>query len=200
MVSPRKSRKKSACFSSTSTSTPARARSSPSIIPAGPPPTTQQRTATASSILDVLSAAVFHQLLLSLDELLGAVDAALVEHEVAHGRFDQHREIAPGGYGNGHLANRHAENFLEGSVHLQAVEVRELLRAVVLQVHHQLQELARAHGRFAEDSADVEHADAADLEKVAQHGGATAFQRIGRNAIQLDDVVGHQSVAARDEL
>ena len=38
MVSPRKSRKKSACFSSTTTSSPARARISPSIIPAGPPP------------------------------------------------------------------------------------------------------------------------------------------------------------------
>ena len=39
-VSPRKSRKKSACFSSTWTLQPARANSSPAIIPAGPPPTT----------------------------------------------------------------------------------------------------------------------------------------------------------------
>src|SRR5271155_56635 len=38
-VSPRKSRRKSACFSSTVTSTPPRASSSPAIIPAGPPPT-----------------------------------------------------------------------------------------------------------------------------------------------------------------
>ena len=42
-MSPRKSRKKSACFSSTTTSTPARANRKPSIIPAGPPPATQQR-------------------------------------------------------------------------------------------------------------------------------------------------------------
>src|SRR5258708_7515696 len=41
MVSPRKSRRKSACFSSTTTSTPARARRYASIIPAGPPPTMQ---------------------------------------------------------------------------------------------------------------------------------------------------------------
>src|SRR5689334_6249736 len=41
-VSPRKSRRKSPCFSSTVTSTPARASSRPRIIPAGPPPTTQQ--------------------------------------------------------------------------------------------------------------------------------------------------------------
>jgi hypothetical protein len=41
MVSPRKSWRKSECFSNTSTSTPARARRSPSIIPAGPPPAMQ---------------------------------------------------------------------------------------------------------------------------------------------------------------
>ena len=44
IVSPRKSRRKSACFSSTSTGTPARASNSPSIMPAGPPPAMQQRT------------------------------------------------------------------------------------------------------------------------------------------------------------
>src|SRR5580658_141879 len=42
IVSPRKSRRKSACFSSTTTSMPARASRKPSIIPAGPPPATQQ--------------------------------------------------------------------------------------------------------------------------------------------------------------
>ena len=39
-MSPRKSRRKSSCFSSTTTRTPARASSSPSTIPAGPPPAT----------------------------------------------------------------------------------------------------------------------------------------------------------------
>src|SRR5215212_8019496 len=48
IVSPRKSRRKSACFSRTRTSTPARASKNPSIIPAGPPPTTQQRTRAIS--------------------------------------------------------------------------------------------------------------------------------------------------------
>src|ERR1700754_3868359 len=49
-VSPRKSRRKSACFSSTTTSTPARASRKPSISPQGPPPTTQQRVETCSAI------------------------------------------------------------------------------------------------------------------------------------------------------
>ena len=42
MVSPRKSRKKSLCFSRTVTSTPSRASRKPSMMPAGPPPTMQQ--------------------------------------------------------------------------------------------------------------------------------------------------------------
>src|SRR5215471_11204075 len=41
MVSPRKSRRKSACFSRTSTSIPARASRYANIIPAGPPPAIQ---------------------------------------------------------------------------------------------------------------------------------------------------------------
>src|SRR5213078_1420502 len=48
---PRKSRRKSACFSRTTTSTPARANNSPSIIPAGPPPAMQHRTDIASSAM-----------------------------------------------------------------------------------------------------------------------------------------------------
>src|SRR2546430_9345738 len=44
IVSPRKSRRKSSCLSRTTVATPARANSSPSIIPAGPPPAMQQRT------------------------------------------------------------------------------------------------------------------------------------------------------------
>src|SRR4051794_34947709 len=42
IVSPRKSRRKSRCFSKTTTSTPARASRKPSMIPAGPPPAIAQ--------------------------------------------------------------------------------------------------------------------------------------------------------------
>lgn len=42
MVSPRKSRKKFLCFSSTVTGMPARASKKPSMMPAGPPPMMQQ--------------------------------------------------------------------------------------------------------------------------------------------------------------
>src|SRR5947209_7411845 len=48
MVSPRKSRRKSPCFSSTIVSTPARASKKPSTTPAGPPPAIQQRAVNCS--------------------------------------------------------------------------------------------------------------------------------------------------------
>src|SRR6516165_357049 len=51
MVSPRKSRRKSGCFSRTTTSTPARASRKPSIIRAGPPPAMQQPVINASWLL-----------------------------------------------------------------------------------------------------------------------------------------------------
>src|SRR3954452_11770521 len=59
-VSPRKSRKKSACFSSTVTSTPARARRKPSITPAGPPPATQQVVRIDRGLMLPLLLAVQH--------------------------------------------------------------------------------------------------------------------------------------------
>src|SRR6266446_5887085 len=51
IVSPRKSRRKSRCFSSTSTATPARANKKPSMIPAGPPPAMQQVTRCGWSVI-----------------------------------------------------------------------------------------------------------------------------------------------------
>jgi len=40
----------------------------------------------------------------------------------------------------------------------------------------------------------------AHFEKIAQQLRATPFQRIRRDAMQLDDVIGNQTVAAGDEL
>ena len=94
----------------------------------------------------------------------------------------------------------HRQHVLVSRVDLQAVELGEGFVAVILEMHEELQELARAHRGLAEDRADVEHADAADFEEVAQHRGAAALDRIGRDAEELDDVVGDEAVAARDEL
>ena len=56
IVSPRKSRRKSACFSRTRTETPARAKRKPSIMPAGPPPAMQQLTVTSPASIALLVA------------------------------------------------------------------------------------------------------------------------------------------------
>src|SRR5712691_2817236 len=141
---------------------------------------------------------VFHQLLLPFDEFLGAVDAALVEHEIAYRRLDQHGEIPAGRDGNGHLADGDAENFLISCVDLEPVELGELLVAVMLEVDHELQQLARAHRGLAEDGADIEDTDSSHLEKVLEHRGTTSFERIRGDPVELDDVVRDQAVAARN--
>src|SRR5215212_7370361 len=60
MVSPRKSRKKSVCFSSTVTDRPARASNRASIRPAGPPPTMQQSSVLSNGIADTMPDLVFY--------------------------------------------------------------------------------------------------------------------------------------------
>ena len=58
MVSPRKSRRKSPCFSSTTTSMPPRASRKPSIIPAGPPPAMQHFVMIVFSTMETPSGSV----------------------------------------------------------------------------------------------------------------------------------------------
>src|SRR5215207_1079497 len=60
MVSPRKSRRKSVCFSSTVTERPARASNRASIRPAGPPPTMQQSSVLSDSIANTMPDFVFY--------------------------------------------------------------------------------------------------------------------------------------------
>ena len=67
------------------------------------------------------------------------------------------------------------------------------------QLHDEPQVHFRPHRGFAEDGADVEHAQAAHLEKIAQQRRAAPFERFRRDAIQLDDVVGDEPAAAADQ-
>src|SRR5918999_660305 len=93
-VSPRKSRRKSACFSSTTTSCPCRARSSPSIIPDGPPPAMQHlvryvRMVSTLLVLDGSSARGAHGRAIDeqVDELVHQQPLPL-GNELAHRRAD----------------------------------------------------------------------------------------------------------------
>ena len=51
-----------------------------------------------------------------------------------------------------------------------------------VEVNHQAQNLSRAHRGLAEDRADVEHAESAHLEEVAQQRRAAALDVSGRSA------------------
>ena len=55
---------------------------------------------------------LLHLLLLPGEELLRRIDAAQLEDFVAHRGLDQHREVAPGGHRDDHLADGDAEDLL----------------------------------------------------------------------------------------
>src|SRR5436190_1994538 len=55
-----------------------------------------------------------------------------------------------------------------------------------LEIHEKAKRLSRTHRRLAEDRADVEHAEPAHLEEVAQHRRAPPLDRLGTDLLQLD--------------
>ena len=75
-----------------------------------------------------------------------------------------------------------------------------LQRLAAHQVHDELEPHLAAHRSFAKDGADVEQANAAHFEQVLQQIGAAALDRGLVDAVQIHRVVGHQAVAARDQL
>src|SRR6476620_9557230 len=139
-------------------------------------------------------------LFLPVDEFLRAVDAPQLQDIVAHGGLHEDCEIASSGHGQHHFAYAHAENLFGARLQREALQSRHNASYRLFQLHDQLEVLAHAHGGFAEDGADVEHAQAAHFQEVLEQLGAAPFQRLRRDVIELDDVVGNQSSAARDEL
>ena len=67
-------------------------------------------------------------------------------------------------------------------------------------MHDQLQAHLATHRGLAKDGADIEQTDAAHLQQVLQQLGAAALDGGLVDAIQVDRVIGHQTVAARDQL
>src|SRR3989338_5136010 len=132
-------------------------------------------------------------------EFLHAVDAALLHDEITRGSFHQYREIAPCNYRDIYGADVHTEDFLVRGVERQAFHLREITALRAMQMHDKFQALFAPHRRFAEHGADVQYPQAAHFEKVAQQIGAATLQRIRCDAVQFDNIVGNQSVAARDQ-
>ena len=67
-------------------------------------------------------------------------------------------------------------------------------------MHDELEAHLAAHGRLAKDGADIEQTDAAHFQQVLQQLGALALDGGLVDAEQIHRIVGHQAVAARDQL
>src|SRR5207249_3027572 len=122
IVSPRKSRRKSACFSRTSTSTPVRANSSPSMIPAGPPPAMQHRTETLSTAIVALRYLLSLVPAMQKGNLQEQHEAIEGEEGSQAGQAEAEKEQRERGRQNGNGCH-HNGNLQE---HFRVVEVRVL--------------------------------------------------------------------------
>ena len=100
-----------------------------------------------------LAVGVLHGEALTIHEVAQRIDAAQLQDRVAHGRFDQHGEVAAGRHLNGDLADRQAEH-----VDRLAFQ-RQALKFTVRTAHElndQLELHFPAYGGFTKDRLDVE--------------------------------------------
>src|SRR5215470_15005339 len=131
-------------------------------------------------------------------EVLGRVVPLELEQMVARGHLDDGGQVAP--RTNRDDQERHLR--VEDAVLLLLDAEAVVLDPVVPfdQLHHHLDLLAFAHGRDAEEVLDVDDADAADLHVVLDDLRAAPVDRPSLLLLQVDDVVGHQAMAASDEV
>src|SRR6202171_4055976 len=131
-------------------------------------------------------------------ELLRRVVPLEFQQVVARGHLDDGGQVAPRPHRDDEERHLHVEH---GVLLLLDAEPVVLDLVVPLhQLHHHLHLLPLAHGADAEEVLDVDDADSPDLHVVLDDLRAAPVDAAALLALQIDDVVGHQSVAARDEV
>ena len=133
------------------------------------------------------------------NKFLVRVHAAQLQNCVAHRCFDQHRNVAPRHHLNHHFAHRHTQHILAQRFVGQAFVIA-LQGFFAHQMHDELQAHFAAHRCFAKNGANVQQTNAAHFEQVLQQLGAATFDRCLVDAIQIHRIIGHQAVAARNQL
>src|SRR5712672_406608 len=133
---------------------------------------------------------------LPLHELGRRVNAAKLQDVIAHRRLKQHREVATRRNRNDDFPDGHAQDIFRLLVQRQALR---LVRPRAIEMHDQPQVHLRAYRSLAEYRADIEHAQAPDLQEILQYRRAAAFERGYGDARDVDDIVRDEPVAAADQ-
>src|SRR5215208_7658635 len=131
-------------------------------------------------------------------ETLGRIVTAQAHQVYAHRRLDERREVAARAHGQDEVRDGDAEDVHRPLFEAEPVDLGRVHPALEPDVQPQL--LRAADGRDAEQLADVEDAEAANLHVLAQQIGRAAHEQAGPAAPYLDGVVGDQLVAAHDEV
>src|SRR5579859_1590874 len=143
------------------------------------------------------SAAPAQLLFLALDEFLGAVDAAQLQDVIAHRRLGEYCQIATRSDGQHDLANADAHDVLGACIERQAIQPRNHAADRFFHLHDELQVFLSPHRGLAENGADIEHPESANLQKILQQFRASALERFGRDVVELHNIVSNQSAASR---
>ena len=66
-------------------------------------------------------------------------------------------------------------------------------------MHDQFQPHLAPHRRFAKDRLNIQQPQSAHFQQVLQQRWAAPFDHVGRDARELDRIVGHQAVTTRNQ-
>src|SRR5215213_7060039 len=131
-------------------------------------------------------------------ETLGRIVTAQAHEVYAHRRLDERREVPPRAHGQDEVRDGDTQDVHRPLFEAEPVNLGRVHPALQPDVQPQL--LRAADGRDAEQLADVEDAEAANLHVLAQQVGRAAHEQARPAAAYHDEVVGDQLVAAHDEV
>src|SRR2546423_3570957 len=132
------------------------------------------------------------------DEPVGRIVTAKAQQVHANRRLDERREVAPRTDGQDEVRHGDAEYLDRARFEAQSVNLARLLPALKPYVESDL--FGPAHCGYSEQLAYVENAEAAYLHVLAQEVGRAPRQLSGARPPDFDEVVGHELVAAHDEV
>ena len=134
--------------------------------------------------------------MLLFDKFFRGAVSAYAQHVVAHRAFQQHGQVTTGGHGQRYLRYGHTQDIAFPVAATQPVKLQQFAFIHAFELDDQAQVFIVLDAVVPVKPPDIDNAQAADFQEVAQQFGATAAHDVRRDARELRRVVGHQSAVA----
>src|SRR5687768_9262552 len=139
-----------------------------------------------------------HPLHEALVERFGGIHAAVAQEVVHRDHFGDDSDVLAGIEWNEDLRQLHAEDGRRGAIESRPIDGGRFVP--LLELYHHFDSLLLADGADAEDRLHIDQADAANLHVVPGEIMATADENVISAPRRDDEVVGHETVSALDEI